>query len=80
VYCPDAAGNAFPVDPDPIDPVYRSGRPRAARYVARVRLSTSHEGVRDADHLGKAASDYKLMIDNPAPEGAQPRRVSIQLH
>jgi hypothetical protein len=75
----DAAGNAFPVDPDPISPVYRGGRYRADRYLARVRLSPSHEGVRDSARIGKTAGDFKLLIENPAPEDDQPRRVVIPL-
>jgi len=75
----DAAGNAFPVDPHPVSPVYKGGRQRSDRYRAEVRLSPSHEGVRDGSRIGKASGDFKLLIDNPAPEGDQPRRVAIQL-
>lgn len=75
----DAAGNAFPVEPDPISPVYRGGRYRSDRYLARVRLSPSHEGVRDSARIGKTAADFRLLIENPAPEKDQPRRVVIPL-
>jgi hypothetical protein len=75
----DAAGNAFPVDPHPQSPVYRAGRYRSDRYLAKVKLIRSHEGVRDSARIGKAAGDFRLIIDNPAPEGDQPRRVAIQL-
>ena len=75
----DAAGNAFTVDPHPQSPVYRAGRQRSDRYLAKVKLSHSLEGVRDSARIGKTASDFKLVIDNPAPEGDQPRRVAIQL-
>jgi hypothetical protein len=76
----DAAGNAFPVAPEPVSPVYRAGRYRSDRYLARVRLSPSHEGVRDGARIGKVAADFRLIIDNPAPDGNQPRRVAIPLH
>ena len=76
----DAAGNAFTVDPHPQSPVYRGGRNRSERYLAEVKLSPSLEGVRDSTRIGKTASDFRLIIDNPAPEGDQPRRVAIQLH
>jgi hypothetical protein len=75
----DTAGNAFPVEPDPVSPVYRGGRYRSDRYLARVRLSPSHEGVRDSARIGNTASDFRLMIENPAPEKDQPRRVAIPL-
>jgi hypothetical protein len=75
----DRAGNTFPGDPHPVSPVYEKGRQRSSRYRAEVRLSPSHEGVRDAANIGKSTSDFKLLIANPAPEGDQPRRVSIQL-
>ena len=75
----DAAGNAFPVEPDPISPVYRGGRYRSDRYRARVRLSPSHEAVRDSARIGKTAADFNLLIENPAPEQDQPRRVVIPL-
>jgi hypothetical protein len=75
----DAAGNAFPVVLEPVSPEYRAGRHRSDRYVARVRLSASHEGVRDAARIGKAASDFTLTIDNPDPQRDQPRRVAIPL-
>jgi hypothetical protein len=75
----DAAGNAFPVDPAPQSPVYRAGRYRSDRYLAEVRLSASHEGVRDSARIGKTASDFRLIIDNPDPGRDQPRRVAIQL-
>lgn len=75
----DAAGNAFPVAAEPVSPVYRAGRSRSDRYLARVRLSPSHEGVRDAARIGKVAGDFRLVIDNPAPEGGQPRRVAVAL-
>ena len=57
----------------------KGGRERSDRYVAEVRLSPSHEGVRDGSRIGKATKDFKLLIDNPAREGNQPRRVAIQL-
>ena len=76
----DAAGNAFPVEPRPLSTVTRGGRQRSDRYSAEVRLSPSHEGVRDGSRIGKAPGDFKLVIDNPAREGNQPRRVAIQLH
>jgi len=75
----DAAGNAFVVDPSPQSPVYRAGRYRSDRYLAEVRLSASLEGVRDSTRIGKTASDFRLIIDNPDPERDQPRRVAIQL-
>ena len=75
----DAAGNAFPVDPQPQSPVYRAGRYRSDRYLAEVKLSPFHEGVRNSARIGKTAGDFRLIIDNPAPEGDQPRRVAIQL-
>jgi hypothetical protein len=75
----DAAGNAFPVDPDPVSPIYQAGRWRSDRYLARVRLSPSHEGVRNANRIGKTVADFTLIIENPAPERDQPRRVGIRL-
>jgi len=75
----DAAGNAFAVDPSPQSPVYKAGRYRSDRYLAEVRLSASLEGVRDSTRIGKTASDFRLIIDNPDPERDQPRRVAIQL-
>jgi hypothetical protein len=75
----DAAGNAFPVDPHPQSAVYTAGRYRSDRYLAEVKLSPSHEGVRDSARIGRTAADFRLIIDNPAPEGSQPRRVAIQL-
>jgi hypothetical protein len=76
----DAAGNTFTVDPHAVSPVHRAGRYRSDRYRAEVRLSPSLEGVRNATHIGKAVEDFRLIIDNPAHEGKQPRRVAIQLH
>jgi hypothetical protein len=75
----DVAGNAFPADPHPVSPVYKGGRQRSSRYRAEVRLSPSHEGVRDGSRIGKGRKDFRLIIDNPVPERDQPRRVSIQL-
>jgi hypothetical protein len=75
----DAAGNAFPVEPRPLSPVTRNGRQRSNRYRAEVRLSPSHEGVRDSSRIGKAVEDFTLIIDNPAREGNQPRRVAIPM-
>jgi len=75
----DAAGNAFPVEPNPVSPVQRAGRQRSDTYLANVRLSPSHEGVRDSTRIGKAPADFRLIIDNPAREGDQPRRVAIRL-
>ena len=75
----DAAGNTFPVDPSPQSPVYRAGRDRSNRYIAEVRLADTLEGVRDSGRIGKSAADFRLIIDNPAPEKDQPRRVAIQL-
>jgi hypothetical protein len=75
----DAAGNAFPVDPSPIAPISRGGRLRSDRYRAEVRLSPSHEGVRDAEKIGTSAGDFTLMISNPSPEANQPRRVAVRL-
>jgi hypothetical protein len=75
----DRAGNSFTVDPHPVAPVYRAGRHRSDRYRAEVRISPSFEGVRNATRLGKAVADFRLIIDNPARQGDQPRRVAIQL-
>jgi hypothetical protein len=75
----DAAGNAFPVSPSPVSPEYRGGRRRSKRYVAEVRLGRSHEGVRDATRIGRTPADFKLIIDNPAPEDNQPDRVEVRL-
>lgn len=75
----DEAGNAFPVEPRPLSPVTRGGRERSSRYAAEVRLSPSHEGVRDGARIGKATRDFRLVIDNPAREANQPRRVAIPL-
>jgi hypothetical protein len=75
----DAAGNAFPVEPRSVSPVTRNGRQRSNQYRAEVRLSPSHEGVRDRSRIGKAVGDFTLIIDNPAREGNQPRRVAIPL-
>ena len=75
----DAAGNAFPVEPRPVSPVTRDGRQRSNAYRAEVRLSPSHEGVRDGSRIGKAVGDFTLIIDNPARQGNQPRRVAIPL-
>jgi hypothetical protein len=75
----DAAGNAFPVSPEPVSPVHRAGRERSDTYLANVRLSPSHEGVRDAARIGKEPVDFRLIIENPAPEVDQPRRVAIRL-
>jgi hypothetical protein len=76
----DAAGNTFTVDPHAVSPVYRAGRQRSDKYRAEVRLSPSLEGVRSATQIGKAVDDFRLVIDNPAREADQPRRVAIQLH
>jgi hypothetical protein len=75
----DAAGNAFPVNPAAQRPVYSAGRQRSDRYLAEVRLSASHEGVRDRARIGKTASDFRLIIENPEPARDQPSRVAIQL-
>jgi hypothetical protein len=75
----DEAGNTFTVDPHPVDPMYRAGRQRSNRYRAEVRISPSMEGVRNAAQLGKAVADFRLIIDNPARQSDQPRRVVIQL-
>jgi len=75
----DAAGNTFPVDPHPVSPVYKGGRQRSDQYRAEVRLSPSHEGVRDRTRIGKHPRDFRMIIDNPAPEAGQPRRVAIAL-
>lgn len=75
----DAAGNTFYVSPQPVSPVYRAGRTRSERYRARVRLSPTLEGVRDATRIGRVPADFRLFIDNPAVEGVQPRRVVIPL-
>ena len=76
----DAAGNTFTVAPHAVSPVYRAGRYRSDRYRAEVRLSPSLEGVRDGTRIGNAVEDFRLIIDNPAREGDQPRRVVIPLH
>ena len=75
----DGAGNSIGTSPTPISPVQRAGRYRSEYYTCLFRYSRSSEGVRDFDKIGTRPQDFKLLIRNPAHEGSQPRRVSIQL-
>ena len=75
----DGAGNSIGTSPTPVAPVYTSGRYRSEYYTCLFRYSRSSEGVRNFDKVGTRPQDFRLLISNPAHEGSQPRRVSIQL-
>ena len=75
----DAAGNSIGTSPTPVSPVYQAGRYRSQYYTCLFRYSRSSDGVRDFDKIGTRPQHFKLLIRNPAQEGNQPRRVSIQL-
>ena len=65
--------------PTPSRPSTERDDPGPIATSPKLRLSPSLEGVRDSARIGKRASDFRLIIDNPAPEDDQPRRVAIQL-
>ena len=74
----DQAGNTY--DAGTISPL--SGDRRSSeQWVARFRIFTSPGtmGVRDPEHVGERVSDFRLFIENPFPQGEQPRRVALQL-
>jgi hypothetical protein len=75
----DAAGNSIGTSPTPVFPIYTAGRYRSEYYTCRFRYSRSSDGVRSFDKIGTRPQDFKLLISNPAHEGSQPHRVSIQL-
>jgi hypothetical protein len=75
----DAAGNSIGATPAPVSPVHAGGRARSGYYTCLFRFSRSSEGVRDFDRIGTRPRDFRLLIANPAREGRQPSRVSIQL-
>lgn len=75
----DAAGNSVRTGPSPVSPVYKGGRHRSDYYECVFRYSRSSEGVRDFARIGTRPEDFRLLITNPAREGKQPRRISIQL-
>ena len=75
----DAAGNSIGTSPSAVSPVQKAGRARSEYYTCLFRFSRSSDGVRDFDKIGTRPEDFKLLINNPAPEGQQPRQVEIQL-
>ncbi len=75
----DAAGNSIGTSPSAVAPVHTAGRYRSEYYACLFRFSRSSEGVRDFGRIGTRPQDFRLLITNPAREGQQPRRVSIQL-
>ena len=75
----DAAGNSIGTSPSTDSPVHTAGRARSEYYTCLFRYSKSSDGVRDFEKIGTRPQDFKLMINNPAPERQQPRRVEIQL-
>lgn len=75
----DASGNSIGTTPAPISPTYRGGRYRATQYSCLFRFSRSSSGVRDFDAIGTRPAAFQLVIDNPAPEDGQPRRVAVPL-
>ena len=79
----DAVGNAFPVSPNPVSPVYRAGRQRSDRYLAKVRLSPSHEGVRDGrrhtDRQGRSGFQTAHRQSCPRGRSAPSRRDSASM-
>jgi hypothetical protein len=75
----DAAGNSIGTSPTPVAPTYKAGRYRSEYYTCLFRYSRSSDGVRDFANIGTRPQDFTLVITNPAPEGAQAHRVSLQL-
>jgi hypothetical protein len=75
----DAAGNTVGTSPHPVSPIHKAGRSRSEYYTCLFRFSQSSPGVRDFGKIGTRPQDFRLIINNPAHEGSQPRRVSIQL-
>jgi hypothetical protein len=76
----DEAGNNIGTTPVPISPTYKGGRYRASQYSCLFRFSRSSSGVRDFSAIGTRPAAFQLIVDNPAPEDGQPRRVAVPLH
>jgi len=75
----DAAGNQVQTHPVAVDPSYKGGRSRSGRYTSLFRYSRSSPGMRDFAAVGTRPEDFRLLIDNPAPEPGQPRQVVVPL-
>jgi len=75
----DAAGNSIGTSPAPVGATFKGGRYRSEYYTCLFRFSRSSDGVRDFANIGTRPQDFRLVITNPAPEGEQSRRVSLQL-
>lgn len=75
----DEAGNRISASPTPVAPTYQGGRYRSTRYWCRFRFSRSLDGVRNFAAIGTRPADFRLLVENPAPAGEQPHRVSVQL-
>jgi len=73
----DQAGNTFDAGFAPLSGDRRSSEQWVAMF--RIFTDSSMMGVRDPEHVGERASDFRLFIENPFPQGEQPRRVVIQL-
>jgi hypothetical protein len=72
----DKAGNTIE---SPGPRVVSGDRHHPSEWVEIFEVSPSLMGVRDRTKLGKSASDFRLIIDNPDVREGQPERVSIQL-
>lgn len=73
----DKAGNAI----ESSGPRIVSGDQRhPSEWFDAFDVSPSMTGVRDRNKLGQKASDFRLIMDNPAVREGQPERVSVQLH
>ena len=72
----DKAGNTIE---SPGPRVLSGDRHHPSEWVEIFEVSPSLIGVRDRTKLGKSASDFWLIIDNPDLREGQPERVSIQL-
>jgi len=59
--------------------VVSGDRHHPSEWVDTFMVSPSLAGVRDRPKLGRSASDFRLIIDNPDVRDGQPERVSIQL-
>jgi hypothetical protein len=59
--------------------VLSGDRHHPSEWVETFEVSPTLMGVRDRTKLGKGASDFRLIIDNPDVREGQPERASIQL-